>query len=40
MYCALVSGYEVVMYFGMEKSYQRRGPKKVNEEIQIGQGES
>ena len=30
MYCAPVSGREVVMYFGVEGSHQREGPKEVN----------
>ena len=30
MCCALVSSHEVVMYFGVEGSRQRRGPKEVN----------
>jgi len=30
MCCALVSGREVVVYFRMERSRQRRGPKEVN----------
>jgi len=30
MCCALVSSHEVVTYFGVEGSRQRRGPKEVN----------
>ena len=32
MYCVLVSGHEVVIYFRVKGSYQRRGPKEVNQE--------
>jgi len=39
MSCAPISSHEVVAYFGMERSRQRRGPKEVNKEIWIGQGE-
>ena len=28
--CVPVSGHEVVVYFGVEGSHQRRGPKEVN----------
>ena len=30
--CTLVSGHEVVMYFGVKGSRQIRGPKEVNQE--------
>ena len=30
MCCAPVSGHEVVVYFRVEGSHQRRGPKEVN----------
>ena len=30
MCCTPVSGHEMVMYFRVEESHQREGPKKVN----------